>query len=129
MFYTAQHSIFSIRRLILVQCLLALSIFASPATAQVTAFMQSVAEASSNDKAIAAFYKANGYKAIWTGRSGKDKSRRSALLKAIKSAGNHGLPVGTYETEFLKSNLFCQLLYSSMLLQGSAVVLERLDDQ
>jgi murein L,D-transpeptidase YcbB/YkuD len=84
---------------------LILFLIGGQAKAQVTAFMQSVAEASSSDRDIAAFYKANGYRPIWTGKGGKDKSRRAALLKVLKSAGNHGLPTKSYDTDFLEANL------------------------
>ena len=77
----------------------------TPAKAQVTPFMQSVAEAAASDADIAAFYKANGYKPIWTGRGGKHKGRRSALLNALKNAGDHALPVGSYNIELLRANL------------------------
>ncbi|MBV1868337.1 MAG: L,D-transpeptidase family protein [Marinosulfonomonas sp.] len=79
--------------------------FLSPAHAQVTAFMQSVAEASARDKSIAKFYQANGYSPIWTGRSGRDRARRKALLDAFSKSGNHGLPQAAYDTELLKANL------------------------
>ncbi|MGI9393963.1 MAG: L,D-transpeptidase family protein [Boseongicola sp.] len=78
---------------------------AAPATAQVTAFMQSVAEAAASDRDIAEFYKANGYKAIWTQKGGRDKQRRQAFLKAIAGANAHGLPSGRYNPELLKTNL------------------------
>ncbi len=78
---------------------------AAPATAQVTAFMQSVAEAAASDRDIAEFYKANGYKAIWTGRGGRDKKRRQAFLKAIAGATAHGLPAARYNPEIIKTNL------------------------
>ena len=84
---------------------LMISTFAGTAQAQVTAFMQSVAEASSGDKALSQFYKANGYKPIWTGKSGKDKSRRRALLKELSTAGMHGLPEAAYDTQALRANL------------------------
>ena len=42
------------------------------AQTKVTAFMQAVAEAAAKDEDIAAFYKANGYKGIWTGAFGRD---------------------------------------------------------
>ncbi len=90
----------------IVLCLtFAISLIGSGAQAQVTAFMQAVAEASSGDAAIAAFYKANGYQPIWTGTSSKDKSRRSALLKALASADDHGLPAKAYDLQFLEANL------------------------
>jgi len=81
------------------------SALAAPATAQVTAFMQSVAEASARDKSISQFYKANGYSPIWTGRGGRDKARRQALLEAFSNANTHGLPAAAYDTELLKANL------------------------
>ena len=42
---------------------------------------------------------------IWTGRGGRDKSRRQALLKALGSANDHGLPQSEYQTDFLRANL------------------------
>lgn len=86
---------------------LLVSMAASPVLAQakvqVTAFMQAIAEASAKDRAISAFYQANGYSPIWTGKGSKDKSRRQALLKAMDASGNHGLP--TYDTNLLRANL------------------------
>ncbi|MGB1179185.1 MAG: murein L,D-transpeptidase, partial [Lentibacter algarum] len=55
---------------------------AGAAEAQVTAFKQAVAEAASRDADIAAFYKANDYKPLWTGTFGKDTQRRKALFQA-----------------------------------------------
>ena len=67
----------------------ALTVFApSAATAQVTALKQAIAEAAARDKDIAAFYKANDYKPIWVGKSGKDRQRRAHFLKALNSAGS-----------------------------------------
>ncbi len=77
----------------------------SEATAQVTAFKQAVAEAASRDKDIAAFYKANNYKPIWTGAFGKDASRRKALFKAIADADIHGLPSRRYDAPGLMAKL------------------------
>lgn len=84
------------------------SLFAAaalPARAQVTPFMQAVAESAASDADIAAFYKANGYKPIWTGKGNRDKSRRTALLKALKNSADHALPAESYNTELLKANL------------------------
>ena len=72
---------------------------------RVTGFMQSVAEASSRDKAISKFYKANNYQPVWTGRGSKYRARRQALLRALAAASDHGLPEAAYNTEFLKANL------------------------
>ncbi len=76
-----------------------------PAQAQVTAFMQSVAEAAAKDRAIAEFYRANKYKPIWTERGGKSKHRREAFLRAIADAPAHGLPAARYDAETLETNL------------------------
>ena len=64
-----------------------------PAKADVTALKQAIAEAASRDKDIAAFYKAYGYKTLWTGRSGRERQRRAQLLRYLNDAGDHGLPV------------------------------------
>lgn len=76
--------------------LFCLSIGSAPrAEAQVTAFMQSVAQSASNDKALAEFYRSRNYKPIWT--SNRDATRRRELLKALSMAGNHGLPIPRYD--------------------------------
>ena len=80
-----------------------LTSWAAPARAQVTAFVQSVAESAASDRDIAAFYKANGYKGIWTGK--RDKKRREAFLRAVSEASIHGLPPSRYGAETLKTNL------------------------
>lgn len=86
--------------------LFALTFFtADPARAHVTPFMLAVAEAAAEDADVAAFYKANGYEPLWTGNGSKDKKRRAALLKALRNAGDHALPAGTYDTELLQANL------------------------
>lgn len=77
----------------------------SGAQAQVTAFKQAVAEAASKDKAVAEFYMARGYKAIWTGKSGKDSQRRKALLQAFSTASAHGLPQNRYDPAALRAKL------------------------
>jgi len=84
---------------------LALGFSGAPAAAQVTAFKQAVAEAAARDADIAAFYKAIGYKSIWTGKSGKDAQRRRAFLAALGKAGDHGLPVKRYDPKAIKAML------------------------
>ncbi|QMU59762.1 MAG: L,D-transpeptidase family protein [Boseongicola sp.] len=76
-----------------------------PAFASTTAVMQSIAEFSSKDKAIAGFYKSIGYKQIWTGKRRQDRARREAFLKAIAAAATHGLPAEKYQADALKSKL------------------------
>ena len=86
---------------------LALVLFAVPngASAQVTAFKQAVAEAAARDADIAAFYKANGYESLWTGRSGRERQRRAALFKALSNAGHHGLPTARYDAAGLQAKM------------------------
>ncbi len=74
-------------------------------SAQVTAFKQAVAESAANDKALSQFYKNVDYQAIWTSKSGKDRARRQALLKAIQDSGNHGLPTASYNLDQLMAEL------------------------
>jgi len=96
---------FNFRHVFLTLVLGAFALSAIPAQAQVTAFMQSVAESASKDQGLTEFYRANGYKGIWTGNRGQDRARRQALLKALASAGDHGLPVNNYDTQFLEANM------------------------
>lgn len=99
------HRFFSLHALFAALVFTLLNFGASPATAQVTAFKQAVAEAAAKDKDIAAFYQANKYKSIWTGRGGKDRQRRDALLNAVTNAADHGLPVSRYNPQQLKALL------------------------
>ena len=71
------------------------------ATAQVTAFKQSVAEAAARDDDLSEFYRTNNYEGIWTGTDRQDQARRQALLQAIGQAKAHGLPEARYEAEKL----------------------------
>ncbi|MEM6306322.1 MAG: L,D-transpeptidase family protein [Pseudomonadota bacterium] len=77
----------------------------APATAQVTAFKQAVAEAAARDDDVAAFYRANNYAPIWTGASEQNRARRAELMRAITSAASHGLPVSRYDPEGLMAQL------------------------
>ncbi len=77
----------------------------APVAAQLTAFKQAVAEAASSDTDIAAFYQSNDYQPIWTGSGDADRSRRAELLRAVQSAGTHGLPVARYDPEGLMAVL------------------------
>ncbi|MEM6309012.1 MAG: L,D-transpeptidase family protein [Pseudomonadota bacterium] len=75
------------------------------AQAQVTAMKQAIAEAAAKDRDIAAFYRANGYEQIWTGKDNKDRTRRQQLLRFLDSAGDHGLPVKRYDPRVLKERM------------------------
>ena len=79
--------------------------FAGQANAQVTAFVQAVAESAAKDRDIAEFYRSNGYKAIWTGKDRKSKQRREAFLRAVADASEHGLPASRYDPQKLKINI------------------------
>ena len=61
----------------------------------------SVAKAGKSAKGIKAFYASTNYKPIWTGN--KNKARRKALLAALKSSGNHGLPTARYNVTKLNN--------------------------
>ncbi|WP_318527611.1 L,D-transpeptidase family protein [Actibacterium sp. XHP0104] len=63
------------------------------------AFKQAIAEGATRDRAVAEFYKARDYDPIWTGRD--DAARRKALLQALETAGDHGLPVSRYDVDAL----------------------------
>lgn len=78
---------------------------ATTASAQDTAFRQAVAEAASGNDGLAEFYRTRNYEPVWTGRSGRDRSRRRAFLNALRSAGDHGLPVARYNPEEIRSML------------------------
>ncbi|HBS50485.1 MAG TPA: murein L,D-transpeptidase [Rhodobacteraceae bacterium] len=84
-------------------CALALSLAGAPApaTAQVTAYKQAVAEAAWEDDDIAAFYRETGYAPIWTGEDDDARARRAALLRALEGVEVHGLPAGRYDPEGL----------------------------
>ena len=75
------------------------------ARAQVTPFIQAVAETAASDREIAEFYRATGYTPIWTGSDRKSKARREAFLRAIAEADEHGLPAGRYDPETFQINL------------------------
>ena len=86
--------------------LIVLSPFAAgTAKAQITPFMQAVAEATAKDPDVAAFYRGNGYTPIWTGQGPEHRDRRAALLKALGNAGDHALPVGRYNLDLLTASL------------------------
>jgi murein L,D-transpeptidase YcbB/YkuD len=74
--------------------LLALSLLTTvaPASAEISPFMQAVAEEASADEAIAAFYRESGFAPLWTDGSALQRARLSALLNAVSGAAAHGLP-------------------------------------
>jgi murein L,D-transpeptidase YcbB/YkuD len=78
---------------------LSLVLAAGPALSQPTAFSQSIAAAASEQEAVAEWYRKNGYRTLWTGP--EDAARRAALLSALATAADHGLPPARYDAEGL----------------------------
>ena len=74
---------------------------AEPAKAQSMAYMQAVAEASVGEEAIGAFYRDQDYAPLWTGEGEVFRTRRAALIDALRSVGIHGLPEGRYDVPAL----------------------------
>ncbi|MEO1307251.1 MAG: hypothetical protein AAFV38_04800, partial [Pseudomonadota bacterium] len=72
-----------------------LSLTAVAASADVTPFKLALAEAASDDAAIAEFYRTRGFEPIFTGSG--DLERRAALLEALESVERHGLPLERYD--------------------------------
>jgi L,D-transpeptidase YcbB len=87
-------------RLLLTAAVLGNLAFAVAAEPQITPFSQSVAISAAEDEAIAAVYTARNYAPIWTGAG--DATRRQALLTVLAGAGDHGLPVASYDPVVLK---------------------------
>jgi len=52
---------------------------AAPASAQVTAFRQAVAESVASEDGVAAFYRGRDFQGIWSGTSAEAVARRNAL--------------------------------------------------
>ncbi|MEQ6203356.1 L,D-transpeptidase family protein [Sulfitobacter sp. HNIBRBA2951] len=75
------------------------------ADAQVTAFKQAVAETGSRDEGIAKFYRNQNFEGVWTGTSDIHSARRSALLNALRHAGDHGLPTNRYDADALERQM------------------------
>ena len=75
--------------------------FSTASQAQVTPFAQAVAEAAVKDRDIATYYQSNGYQSLWTG-GGQDLSRRTALIEALATSADHGLPTDRYNVDELE---------------------------
>lgn len=92
------------RRSLLVSLSLVLApVLAPMAAAESTSFTQSLAATASDDAAIADWYRTTGYETLWTGSD--DAVRRAALLAAIATASDHGLPVPRYDARALTAAL------------------------
>ena len=80
---------------------LSLSIWTAPVKASDETFGLVVAEASADDAAIAAFYRAHTFATLWTGPG--DAARRAALFQALDGAATHGLPAPRYDAAGLRA--------------------------
>jgi murein L,D-transpeptidase YcbB/YkuD len=81
---------------------LVISLAVAPlAQAQPSSFTHSVAAAASDDQVVADWYRAAGYRTLWTGP--EDAARRQALFSAIAMAPDHGLPVARYDAAALSA--------------------------
>ncbi len=65
------------------------------------AVYETVLNAGKGTKEIQAFYASVNYKPLWIGS--KNKARRKALMSALKSSGDHGLPTSRYNIDKLKT--------------------------
>lgn len=102
MHFTVPHKL-SGRSLLVALSLVLTPSLAPMATAQTTAFTQSLAASASSDEAIANWYRSSGYDPLWTGED--DAGRRAALLAALATAKDHGLPVPRYDAASLQAAL------------------------
>ena len=89
-------------RLLMIVGLL-LSMTATAAHAQSTAFRQAVADAASRDEELAAFYRGRDFQGIWSGAG--DQRRRNALMSAFADAPMHGLPAARYDADALMAKM------------------------
>jgi len=67
----------------------------------VTPFQQAVAQAATEDEAIAAFYRSRDFAPIWMGDGAEH--RRAAFLWALDAADDHGLPTARYDAETIRA--------------------------
>jgi L,D-transpeptidase YcbB len=63
------------------------------------AFTQSLATAAAGEDAIQTWYRSTNYATLWT--SAADAERRGALLAALATAPDHGLPLNRYDPQAL----------------------------
>ncbi|MEJ6394516.1 L,D-transpeptidase family protein [Gymnodinialimonas sp. 2305UL16-5] len=75
-----------------------------PVQAEAQAFSslrQAIAEASSTEEQLAAFYRERDFQPIWTTAEAAD--RRNALFTALSRASDHGLPTQRYDADALRA--------------------------
>lgn len=64
---------------------------------RVTAYQQAVAETAARDEELARFYRERDFQGVWTGEA--DEARRRALLNALATAPEHGLPAARFDPQ------------------------------
>ena len=69
--------------------------------AEQPAYAQAVAAAVAEDELLSDFYRARGYRTLWTGV--EDAGRRALLFSALDGARLHGLPVARYDAAALRA--------------------------
>ena len=67
----------------------------------VTPLQQAVAQAATQDDAIAAFYRARDFAPVWMGPGAEH--RRAAFLWALDQADDHGLPTARYDASGIRA--------------------------
>lgn len=92
-----------LRQLVVLTATVVIAVGVAPqAQAQSTEFRQAVAQATSGDRDLRAFYEERNFQGIWSASA--DRSRRSALQSALEDAADHGLP-----SSYASSDLIDQL--------------------
>jgi L,D-transpeptidase YcbB len=81
----------------------AMALGAVPVWAQPSAFTQALATTASDDAVVADWYVASQFQDLWTGPD--DAARREALLAALATAPDHGLPASRYDAAGLIAEL------------------------
>lgn len=77
------------------------SLWVAPATAQVSAFSQAVAEQAFGQDSLAEFYRSVRYEPLWTGQGDMYRDRRAALIEAFDQVELHGIPRSRYDVDGL----------------------------
>ena len=65
------------------------------------AIYEAVTSTGKNAKGIQEFYASTNYQPLWVGP--KNKARRKALMAALRSSGDHGLPTSRYDIDNLNA--------------------------
>ncbi len=74
-------------------------------TPRITPLTLAVAQAASDDPAVATFYRSRDFAPIWMGPEGDRAvvARRAAFLRALDRAGSHGLPLARYDPAVIRA--------------------------